>query len=140
MTETIDEMRGIKADADRISIAALKLGSDIAELSSMLAGRYIELPVDVDGVPINVGDVLELDGAHSGKYEVDSISYDGQDWYFTSSGSLFNCIGWRHAVETNGVDVREEIGSILASGMTFEEIVSAADELVGRVGARDARS
>ena len=57
-----------------------------------IAERFMELPVDTDGVPIHVGDYLQLEDTHG---EVIALTYQGNsnlhwmwqcdtgDWYFT---------------------------------------------------------
>ena len=67
------------------------------EIESEIAERFIELPVDADGVPIRIGDGLALQYEVREKpSEVESITFDGEDWYFTSSDGFFNTAGFRH--------------------------------------------
>ena len=48
------------------------------EFAGRIAERYMELPVDADGVPIRPGDVLEYNyGGISGKRTVTALIYDG---------------------------------------------------------------
>lgn len=67
-TLTREEERGIRAIAD--------------EIEAEIAERYMELPVDADGVPIRVGDKLE---AHllkdKPRFTAMGILYDGEQWY-----------------------------------------------------------
>lgn len=51
----------------------------IDEIESEIAEKYIELPVDADGVPIHVGDVLEYDYGDDlrGTRMVCALIYDG---------------------------------------------------------------
>lgn len=50
----------------------------IDEIEREIAEKYIELPVDADGVPIHVGDEME-NGEYRGK--VTDMSWDGHFWH-----------------------------------------------------------
>lgn len=62
-----------------------------------LEGRYMELPLDADGEPCRVGDVLDWDG---GRHEVVAVG-GGCVWFDTDSHELraepFEASGCRHA-------------------------------------------
>lgn len=67
------------------------------EIEAEIAERYMPCPCDADGVPIRVGDRLALQYEVREKpSEVESITFDGEDWYFTSSDGFFNTAGFRH--------------------------------------------
>ncbi|GEM_PF-2991955 len=76
-------------------IAALEAIAD--EIEAEIAERFMELPVDAEGVPIRIGDLLVLQHEVKEKpSEVESITFDGQDWYFTSSDGFLNAAGFSH--------------------------------------------
>lgn len=67
---------------------------------------YMRLPVDADGVPIRIGDVLDppKGSEEYGRLMVTELTYDGEDWYFkgeipasfTGQAGYFNVIGFAH--------------------------------------------
>lgn len=58
---------------------------------------YIEPPKDADGQTIRIGDELVLQHEVMGKpCVVDSLEWDGEDWYFVCDEGLFNVAGWTH--------------------------------------------
>lgn len=66
-----------------------RLNESLDEIEQEIAERYIELPVDADGVPIHVGDVIQFvneQGGTGAKVEVCAISkhyaYYGEGKHF----------------------------------------------------------
>lgn len=60
--KALDKLRELCADVKSMDFASVGCDAvlEIAdEIEQEIAERYIELPVDADGVPIHVGDVLE---------------------------------------------------------------------------------
>lgn len=55
-----------------------RLNESLDEIEQEIAKRYIELPVDADGVPIRIGDVVDLDGD---VFTVRVIRLDDYDWH-----------------------------------------------------------
>jgi len=50
------------------------LADMIADIEAEIAERYMELPVDADGVPIRIGDMLECNAnGYDGKFEVFAV-------------------------------------------------------------------
>lgn len=77
----------------------------IDEIEAEIERDYMRLPVDADGVPIRVGDLLkEPPGTDYGIVEVIELTYDGDDWYFKGEvpmsfmglAGYFNTAGWTH--------------------------------------------
>lgn len=79
------------------------------DLENAIAERdacYMRLPVDADGVPIRVGDVLDppKGSEEYGRLMVAELTYDGEDWYFkgeipasfTGQAGYFNVLGFTH--------------------------------------------
>lgn len=59
--------------------------------------EYVRLPVDVDGETIHIGDEMVLQHEAAEKpYTVQSLTWDGEDWYFTCDEGFFNACGWMH--------------------------------------------
>ena len=60
--ESIDKLRSVKYDGE-LPFWAEDAIADIAdEIEREVAERYMELPVDADGVPIHVGDKMQYHG------------------------------------------------------------------------------
>ena len=78
----------------------------IDEVEREIERDYTKLPVDADGVPIHVGDVLDppKGSEEYGRLMVTELTYDGEDWYFkgeipasfTGQAGYFNVIGFAH--------------------------------------------
>ena len=74
------------------------------------ANGWIKLPVDVSGVPIRIEDSLVLQHEVQEKpFSVQSLTWDGEDWYFTCDEGLFNACGWAHHHEPTVEDVLDEM-------------------------------
>ena len=83
------------------------------EVDSELDERYIKRPLDADGVPIRVGDLLDApEGEEYGVVEVVELTFDGDDWYFKGEAlpsfmgqaGYFNVAGWRHCYKPRTVE------------------------------------
>ena len=78
---------------------------------------HVVLPLDADGVPIHVGDKLVLQHKVREKpYEVFSITYDGDDWYFDCDEGHFNALGWEHYRAPTVEDVLREFYVLAVRG------------------------
>lgn len=74
-------------------------------IEAELAERYAELPVDVDGAPIRIDDELVLqEKVWEKPSTVESITWDGKDWYFTCYEGFFNVLGWKHGHKPTVLD------------------------------------
>lgn len=101
---------------------------------------WVRLPVDADGVPIRIGDVMVLQHEVKEKPDVvQTLTWDGEDWYFTSSEGFFNVCGWEHYHAPTVEDILREIvhkcqptyskdGSY-TTGLTEEEFAEYAVKL-----------
>ena len=57
--ESIEKLRGFKYDYDSMSTSLEDAIDDVAdEIEAEIDARFMELPVDAEGVPIRVGDVM----------------------------------------------------------------------------------
>ena len=106
------EMRNIGASSmtprELFAFWAMDIEKAAGEIQVEIDSRYMELPIDADGVPIHVGDTLELHGQYEeeGQYEVDGLTYYGDCWYFSDgAGHHFNTFGWSHVKPRTIVDV-----------------------------------
>ena len=114
---------------------------------------YMRLPVDADGVPIRIGDVLDppKGSEEYGRLMVTELTYDGEDWYFkgeipasfTGQAGYFNVIGFAHVKSRTLEDVLNEFGIAAArelnadpdgygiSDKTIAKCVSEIHKLLG---------
>ena len=58
--------------------------------------EYMERPLDADGVPVDIGDVLTRPRTNGKAYEVDELRYDGGTWWFESGEGCFACDSASH--------------------------------------------
>lgn len=73
---------------------------------------WVKLPLDADGVPIRIGDAMVLQHEVKEKpYVVQSLTWDGEDWYFTSDEGFFNACGWEHYHAPTVEDVLAEFAN-----------------------------
>ena len=121
----------------------------IDEIEAEIAERYMLQPVDADGVPIRIGDVLDppKGSEEYGRLMVTELTYDGEDWYFkgeipasfTGQAGYFNVIGFAHVKPRTLEDVLREYGKAYHAHMadnymnydgTDEQVVEKyADEI-----------
>lgn len=102
------------------------------EIEAEISERYMPLPLDSDGVPCKVGDMVEFKGR---EYEVFGVSEDG---VYVNNGDVWMVLFPRgdmhHAKPRTIEDVLEEFGSKM-HGITTEErerlVNEAADEIRG---------
>lgn len=77
---------------------------------AMAEHGWVRLPVDADGVPIRIGDAMVLQHEAKEKpYVVQSLTWDGEDWYFTCDEGFFNACGWEHYHEQTVEDVLRDM-------------------------------
>lgn len=82
----------------------------VEKIEREVSERYMELPVDADGVPIRIGDVMVLQHEVEEKPDVvQALTWDGEDWYFTSIEGFFNACGWEHYHAPTVEDVLREV-------------------------------
>lgn len=108
------------------------------EIQAEIAERFMPMPVDADGVPIYVGDILDAPkGEEYGVVEVVELTFDGEDWYFKGEVPLsfmglagyFNTAGWRHYHKPRTIeDVLLDAG---VSKACVEDVAAELRELMG---------
>lgn len=103
-------------------------------IEAEIAERYMPLPLDADGVPCKVGDMVEFRGR---EYEVFGVSEDG---VYVANGDCWMMLfprGDMHHVKPRTIeDMLEEFGSKM-HGITTEEreqlVNEVADEIRGMI-------
>lgn len=114
--ESIEKLREFIDDQFVSSGQAYLQGMAIAgSIEREIAERHMLLPVDADGVPIHVGDVLDppKGSEEYGRLIVTELTYDGEDWYFkgeipasfTGQAGYFNVLGFTHVKPRKLTDV-----------------------------------
>ena len=138
--ESIEKLRELAADINGTEIIAhIDLGSRLAfhsewldswhkafdaacdEIEREIAERYMELPLDADGVPIRVGD--EINSLGCGVL-VNSIIWDGKNWYASetvSSSDWFPVKYSDHAKPRTLEDVLREMLDRNSDGIGLRE-------------------
>ena len=113
----------------------------VDKIEREIAERYMELPLDADGVPIHYGDSLSYCGEHGGtvtckvsNMEYRERSYGEADWLVNVAGWIFP--GDAHHVKPRTIeDVLTDLCNEIAAqghqvGLTGHEIITKyADEL-----------
>lgn len=93
--------------------------------------RYIELPVDADGVPIHVGDVVEFIGKDYAE-EVISITFAGYCWWVETNNEKDEAKYLRHHHAPTVEDVLREFAREIdadAYGITDAKVAEFAAKL-----------
>ena len=136
------------AIADRIdqvheeAVAAAR-SNGVTEYGSMVAREYVKLPVDADGVPIRVGDMVERAEPPLHPSEVLSmVLFDGGDWQIhvdelPNVHASYQPSLLRHHHEPTVEDVLADYRGAaielhteyLRTDMSFEDFSAAADRL-----------
>lgn len=93
-----------------------QLGAIIDEIETELAERYMELPVDADGVPIKVGDVVKRSRVGGGFCEpgevVGFMTYGAFVWPIDEHNTTRNPDFLHHHHEPTVEDVLEEFAQM----------------------------
>lgn len=59
--------------------------------------EYMKRPLDADGVPVGIGDVLTRPIKDSRTtYTVEELKYDGRSWWYACDGDYYACEGASH--------------------------------------------
>ena len=126
--ESIEELRnhGVLDFAPNIR---RKVCMALDEIEREIAEKYMELPVDADGVPIRVGDELE-----NGEYrlKVTDMSWDGHYWHVYHGSIAFALCDCTHVKPRTVEDVLVEFYGEFAKakyGEDSEVLSHYADEL-----------
>ena len=112
-----------RIDAKHEKACAEAYGNGVESVALPDLTAYVKLPLDADGVPIHIGDEMALQHEVKEKpYVVQSLTWDGEDWYFTSDEGFFNACGWEHYHESTVEDVLcELLNEYREGGCTLEE-------------------
>ena len=115
--------------------------NDIADdIEAEVAERFVELPVDAEGVPVKIGDTLQLGDTRG---EVVALTYcpsNGKlSWEWQcDTGDWYNTAFARHVRPRTVEDVLKELEGMRGNGATYEDVVARcselADELRGLIG------
>lgn len=114
--------------------------NDIADaIEAEVAERFMELPVDADGIPIHVGDRLVRAVGDGIVHIVAMLKFDGRYWWYESSNDCFSCDGSMHKPRTVEDVLKEFAKRVLNSGHQWgldaeETTAEYADELRGLIG------
>lgn len=114
----------------------------VDEIEREIAEKFMELPVDADGVPIRVGDVLQYGDYSSGIVKalngcmVIAMHVDDDNLNYAKYGMLWDAEGCRHVKPRTIEDVLREFAEKAVCGNQYgslyadeEEIAKYADEL-----------
>ena len=74
MIKSTEQLRGMRGNYATYEDLVMRCCDIADEIEQEIEERYIELPVDMDGVPIHVGDVLVAKGVYS-PFKVTSLDY-----------------------------------------------------------------
>lgn len=139
MTSVIEKLRDKNYHPGYRGEKTLEMLAD--EIEAEIERDYMRLPVDADGVPIHVWDVLDppKDCEEYGRLMVTELTYDGEDWYFkgeipasfTGQAGYFNVIGFTHAKPRTLEDVLRDYKH---GELTIEGTLSEIRELLGSDG------
>ena len=116
-----------------------RLNESLDEIEQEIAERYIELPVDAEGVPIRVGDVVEF-GEYRNKGIVKAVNermviamfIDDTCTNYAKHGLLWDADSCRHVKPRTLEDVlREFADEVQRCCDTTDTITEYADEIRG---------
>ena len=116
---------------DRFPVMDARLGSEFREhvdaIEGEVAERYVDLPIDADGIPWHVGDMTENGNV------VNGMTIDFHGWHFTGTrNDIDPAIHWHYVPKPTVEDVLRDYASrILIVGCIDEE-----DELVAEYAAK----
>lgn len=97
------------------------------EIEREIAERYMELPLDADGVPIHVGDVVRINGL-SGTLPVDGIGCE-RVWFMHNGNAGFTTVMNVHHFKPRTVE--DVLMSAGVSVAIIEDVASELRELMG---------
>ena len=121
-----DELPAIadRIDAEHEKAVAAAHSNGVTEYGSMVAREYVKLPVDADGVPIRVGDVMEYAVAPHTIREVGGVGVD----CFYANAYRFDAKYYRHHHEPTVEDVLREM--LAGMGVDADEHCADADAYI----------
>lgn len=136
MMETVDKLR----DANVLLTwenGTLRANELADEIEREIAERYMELPLDADGVPIHVGD--EMEHGEYGSVFVDAVAPCGISVFkqngFTLWAPAFKPDAWHHFKPRTVEDVLEEFADEVRRCCDSKETLGKyADELREMMG------
>lgn len=98
------------------------------EIEREIAERYMELPVDADGVPIHCCDRMRLDNGHEGEVWLIGV--------FDIMMSDHTCFDWAksHHVKPRTIeDVLRDMEGMRGNNATYEDVVRRCAELAAEL-------
>ena len=132
--ESIKKLREIDIFAGLRTIIKDQINEIAAEIECEIAERYMELPLDADGVPIHVGDLVRLNDGGEDSY-IDGFTSelcDGEGELMpTIDATQYRACDMRHVVERTIEDVLRELADIPTAYERTEAIAKYADEIRG---------
>lgn len=145
MMESVDRLRGWLRDGNQ-GAAIVHTGGTAAvndvqsfvnkvldEIEQEVAERYMELPVDADGVPIRPGDEMENG---KGRVRVKAVTPDS---FFNSWGVPLRTSAYRHHTPPTVEDVLREFAAecVCANDVRDHEVTDAIAEYAARLALRE---
>ena len=105
----VDELRLIAYQGERDGVLAVGRAPEwFGNLADRIDAEYVELPVDNDGVPINVGDTVYW--SDWDEREVRRIEFDGERWKVALSDAIAGYVHvWPDCVTHERPDSLERI-------------------------------
>lgn len=111
----------------------LEVKAGLANVEAEIVERFIELPVDADGVPICIGDELCLSELTHGKVSALMLTPNGWEWELEGDG--WYDVGFTYHVEPDPVDERFEMlgnGKLTAEQMRDDSAKKLEEDVIGR--------
>ena len=122
-----------RIDAEHEKAITAAHSNGITEYGSMVAREYIKLPVDADGVPIRVGDTIEIE--HNGRVTtVTNINYNEYGWqvYCSEGGGFDKDTRCHHVQPDTWERIIEEAMTVGFASFSDESEEDCKTELVER--------
>lgn len=125
--ESIEELRKYCKDRDALLVlTAYKLNELADAIEAEVAERYVALPLDADGVPVRIGDVMEWDDTSTA--EVVGVG-DGTFFYVEDGEAQadWSCAKYKvhHYEPTVESTLREMLAEIGEGGVYAEDVLLA---------------
>lgn len=136
--KALEKLRGLRDEAaskmvDNPRWVCMRAEEIADEIEAEVAERYMELPVDADGVPIHIGDILlKSTGAPKASYgDVVGVS-DDSVWFSVKNGWESNWANLtRHyepdSIERVAMDMRDSISEHV--GLAPDEVLAFVERL-----------
>ena len=73
--KALDKLRKVAGNNYQFTLWQKEFNQAVAGVEREIAERFMEVPVDADGVPIRVGDMLESEHAANSPFKAESMEY-----------------------------------------------------------------